>query len=172
LAMSENGFRSCCSSMRSRARPRAAFVNCEGGETGGALRRLGRGVGMLWESSIGRVRGDGGTWAWRWLGWCGAWGLRGRFGEKETRWRASARRGRELSESEEAEEVPEECGERMRTEREREGGGAWPDCRTRSNRPGLGIESNACCGACWTVQNTLKSEIPRIWTGTDPCRTC
>jgi hypothetical protein len=96
------------SSMRSRARPRAAFVKCEGRETGGTLRQLGQGVGMLWESLIWQVRGDGGTWAWRWLGWCSTWGLRSCFGEKETRWSASARRGHELLESEEAEEVAEE----------------------------------------------------------------
>jgi hypothetical protein len=108
--------------MRLCARPCAAFVNCKGRETGRTLRWLGRGVGMLWELLTGWVRGDGGPWAWRWLGWCSAWGLWGHFGEKETRWRASARWGRELSESEEA-EVAEECGERMWTEQECEGSG-------------------------------------------------
>jgi hypothetical protein len=111
------------SSMRSRARLCAAFVNCEGREMGGTLRRLGWGVGMLWESLIRRVRGDGGTWTWWWLGWCSAWGLWGDFGEKEARWRASARQGCELSVSEEAEEVAEGCGEWMWTEWECKGSG-------------------------------------------------
>ncbi|KAJ7707859.1 hypothetical protein B0H14DRAFT_2646804 [Mycena olivaceomarginata] len=75
-------------------------------------------------------------------------GLWGHFGEKETCWRASARQGHGLLESEEAEEVAEECGEWLQTEWEREGSGALQDCRTQSNWSGLGIESIVCCGAC------------------------
>ncbi|KAJ7854540.1 hypothetical protein B0H14DRAFT_2579799 [Mycena olivaceomarginata] len=74
----------------------------------------------------------------------GGWGGAAR-GAAGPFWRALARRRRGLSESETVEEVAEECGERMRTEQEREGGGAWPNCRTWSNRSGLGIESTACC---------------------------
>ncbi|KAJ7734378.1 hypothetical protein B0H14DRAFT_2639414 [Mycena olivaceomarginata] len=47
--------------------------------------------------------------AWQWLGVVQRMGAVGPFGEKETRWRALARWGHELSESEEA-EVAEECG--------------------------------------------------------------
>ncbi|KAJ7796244.1 hypothetical protein B0H14DRAFT_2620086 [Mycena olivaceomarginata] len=81
---------------------------------------------------VGVIR-DGGTWAWRWLGLVWRMGLRGHFGEKEMCWRASVRQGCGLSDSEEAEEAAEKCGEQMRTERECQGGGAWPECRTWSN---------------------------------------